>query len=214
MQRLIHQPRGKVRAAVISPTRELAEQTSVAFNDLGAYTGLRSTAIYGGVSMDRQLRALKMGVEIVVGCPGRLIDHLWGGTVDFSHLDVLVIDEADRMFDMGFLPGIRMVLECILERKQTLLFSATMPADIRRSGRRDPARPGHRPHRAPAAGGDGIARAVPGRGAPEGGSAEESAAHDRERLGARIHAHQVPRRGVWPSSCGGPVLPWPLSRAT
>jgi len=132
LQRLMHQPRGKVRAGVISPTRELAEQTSVAFNDLGAYTGLRSAAIYGGVSMDRQLRVLKAGVEIVVGCPGRLIDHLWGGTVDFSRLDVLVIDEADRMFDMGFLPGIRMVLECILERKQTLLFSATMPADIRR----------------------------------------------------------------------------------
>jgi len=132
LQRLLHQPRGKVRAAVISPTRELAEQTSVAFNDLGAYTGLRSTAIYGGIGMDRQLRALKAGVDIVVGCPGRLIDHLWGGTLDLSRLDVLVIDEADRMFDMGFLPSIRMVLECILERKQTLLFSATMPADIRR----------------------------------------------------------------------------------
>jgi len=132
MQRLMHQPRGKVRVAVLSPTRELAEQTSTAFNDLGAYTRLRSTAIYGGVSMDKQLQALHAGPEIVVGCPGRLVDHLWGGTIDFSYLDVLVIDEADRMFDMGFLPGIKMVLECILERKQTLLFSATMSPDIRR----------------------------------------------------------------------------------
>jgi ATP-dependent RNA helicase RhlE len=71
-------------------------------------------------------------VEIIVGCPGRLLDHLWKGSVDFTHLEVLVIDEADRMFDMGFLPSIRMILECILQSHQTLLFSATMPEDINR----------------------------------------------------------------------------------
>ncbi len=132
LQRLMNSPRGQIGAAVISPTRELAEQTNNTFNTLGAIADLRSTAIYGGVSMDQQLRELRHGVEIIVGCPGRLLDHLWKGSVDFTHLEVLVIDEADRMFDMGFLPSIRMVLECILQPHQTLLFSATMPEDINR----------------------------------------------------------------------------------
>ena len=131
LQHLLNSPRGQIGAAVISPTRELAEQTSETFNVLGSQTGLRSIAIYGGVSMDQQLKELRHGAEIVVGCPGRLLDHLWKGTVDFSHLEILVIDEADRMFDMGFLPGIRGILECILQPRQTLLFSATMPDDIR-----------------------------------------------------------------------------------
>jgi ATP-dependent RNA helicase RhlE len=117
---------------VISPTRELAEQTCRAFNDLGGRTGLQSLAIYGGVGMEPQLRGLRDGVEIVVGCPGRMLDHLWKGTLDFTSLEVLVIDEADRMFDMGFQPAIRDVLQCILQRRQTLLFSATMPPGIRR----------------------------------------------------------------------------------
>lgn len=132
LQHLMNSQRGQIRAAVISPTRELAEQTSKTFNTLGQIADLRSTAIYGGVSMDQQLRELRRGVEIIVGCPGRLLDHLWKGSVDFTHLEVLVIDEADRMFDMGFLPSIRMVLECILQQHQTLLFSATMPEDINR----------------------------------------------------------------------------------
>jgi len=132
LQRLLQGPRGRVRALIISPTRELAEQTCEAINDLGTQTGLRSISIYGGVNMDQQNRRLRNGVEIVVACPGRLLDHLWKGTVDLSHLEVLVIDEADRLFDMGFLPSIRGVLECILHRRQTLLFSATIPDDIRR----------------------------------------------------------------------------------
>jgi ATP-dependent RNA helicase RhlE len=132
LQRLMNNQRGQIGAAVISPTRELAEQTSKTFNTLGQIADLRSTAIYGGVSMDQQLRELRQGVEVVVGCPGRLLDHLWKGSVDFTHLEVLVIDEADRMFDMGFLPSIRMILECILQQHQTLLFSATMPEDINR----------------------------------------------------------------------------------
>jgi ATP-dependent RNA helicase RhlE len=82
--------------------------------------------------MEQQTRRLVKGVEIIAACPGRLLDHLWKGTVDLSHLEVLVIDEADRMFDMGFLPSIRSILQCILHRRQSLLFSATMPGDIRR----------------------------------------------------------------------------------
>ncbi|MFC2063082.1 DEAD/DEAH box helicase [Chloroflexota bacterium] len=131
LQRLLQGPRGRVRALIISPTRELAEQTREAICDLGRQTGLRGIAVYGGVNMEQQTRQLARGVEIVAACPGRLLDHIWKGSIDVQHLEVLVIDEADRMFDMGFLPSIKSILECILHRRQTLLFSATMPRDIR-----------------------------------------------------------------------------------
>ncbi len=131
LQRLIEGPRKRIRALIISPTRELTEQTCDASNALGRHTGLKSTAIYGGVSMYQQVNRLRNGVEIVAACPGRLLDHLYKGTIDLSHLDVLVLDEADRMFDMGFLPDIRNILRCILHHRQTLLFSATMPKDVR-----------------------------------------------------------------------------------
>lgn len=132
LQRLISSPRGGVRALIISPTRELTEQTCEASNELGKHTGLKSVAIYGGVSMNQQIQKLRNGVEIIAACPGRLLDHLYKGTIDLSQLEVLVLDEADRMFDMGFLPDIRSILQCILPRRQTLLFSATMPKDVRR----------------------------------------------------------------------------------
>jgi len=132
LERLLSGPQGCVRALIISPTRELAEQTCEVINNLGSRTGLQGIAVYGGVSMERQTRGLRSGAEIVTACPGRLLDHLWKGTISLSDLEVLVIDEADRMFDMGFLPDVRSVLRCILHRHQTLLFSATMPAAIRR----------------------------------------------------------------------------------
>jgi ATP-dependent RNA helicase RhlE len=132
LQRLLPGPRSRVRALIISPTRELAEQTSEMTNELGRQTGIRSMAVYGGVNMEQQTRRLSSGIEMVAGCPGRLLDHIWRGTIDLSHLEVLVIDEADRMFDMGFLPSVRGILECILHQRQTLLFSATMPGNIRR----------------------------------------------------------------------------------
>ncbi len=132
LQRLLNKPRGVVRALVVSPTRELAEQTCQTFNDLGRYAGIRCLPIYGGVGMAQQLSGLRKGVDVVVGCPGRLLDHLWKGTLDLTRIEVLVIDEADRMFDLGFLPGIRGILECILQPRQTLLFSATMPDEIRK----------------------------------------------------------------------------------
>jgi ATP-dependent RNA helicase RhlE len=113
LQRLLQGPRGQVRALIISPTRELAEQTCEAIGELGQQTGLRSLAIYGGISMEQQIRGLRHGVEIAVACPGRLLDHIWKGTIDLSHVEVLVIDEADRMFDMGFLPDIRSILKCL-----------------------------------------------------------------------------------------------------
>lgn len=132
LQRLMRSPRHRVGALILSPTRELAEQTCEAANELGKHTGLNAVAVYGGVSMERQILAVRGGAEIVVACPGRLLDHLWRGTIDLRYLEVLVIDEADRLFDMGFLPDVRNILRCIIQPRQTLLFSATMPPDIRR----------------------------------------------------------------------------------
>ena len=132
LHRLRQNPQGCVRVLIISPTRELAEQTCEVISDLGSEMGVRSVAIYGGMSMEQQSLAIRSGVEIVVACPGRLLDHLWKGTISLSSLEILVIDEADRMFDMGFLPDIRNILACIMNERQTLLFSATMPAGIRR----------------------------------------------------------------------------------
>jgi len=131
LERLRSGPRGCVRALVISPTRELAEQTCEVINGLGNRSELHSVTIYGGVSMDQQIRSLHANPDVMVACPGRLLDHLWKGTISLSGLEILVIDEADRMFDMGFLPDIRNILACIMNKRQTLLFSATMPENIR-----------------------------------------------------------------------------------
>ncbi len=132
LQRLRTGPRGNVRALVVSPTRELAEQTAEVFNKLGENIGLGVLTVYGGVNLQKQTRGFRRGTDIIVACPGRLLDHLWKGTITLTELEVLVIDEADRMFDMGFLPDIRNILECINHKHQTLLFSATMPDGIRR----------------------------------------------------------------------------------
>jgi ATP-dependent RNA helicase RhlE len=132
LNKLMSGPREIVRALIVSPTRELAEQTHQSFSELGKYTGLRSAAIYGGVEQCIQNGILKGCPEIIVACPGRLLDNLWQGTIDLSALEILVIDEADRMFDMGFQPDIHSILQCITNPRQTLLFSATMPEDIRK----------------------------------------------------------------------------------
>jgi ATP-dependent RNA helicase RhlE len=131
LQRLMQGPRGRVRALIVAPTRELAEQINDAIRDLGRETRLRSATVYGGVSIEPQIRRLRAGVEIVVACPGRLLDLLGRRAIDLSHVEVLVLDEADRMFDMGFLPDIRRILQQVPAERQTLLFSATMPDDIR-----------------------------------------------------------------------------------
>ena len=133
LQRLLRGPRGRLRALIISPTRELAEQIYDNVKTLSQHTGLRAMAIYGGVGMDPQKAKLRAGTDIVIACPGRLLDHVWQGTIDFNNVEILVIDEADRMFDMGFLPDIRKILRCLVkEDRQTLLFSATMPPDVRK----------------------------------------------------------------------------------
>lgn len=131
LHRLMSGGRGHVRALIVAPTRELAEQIHEAIDSLGQKTGLRSVTIYGGVGINQQVARLKKGVEIVVACPGRLLDHINKKTIDLSRLEVLVLDEADQMFDMGFLPDIRRLLKHLPRQRQTLLFSATMPKEIR-----------------------------------------------------------------------------------
>jgi ATP-dependent RNA helicase RhlE len=131
LQHLIKKPRRKLRALVLSPTRELAEQTHTVFGALGAQTRLRSLTIYGGVGASPQISGLRAGAEIVVACPGRLLDLMSQGFVDLAGIETLVIDEADMMFDMGFLPSIKRILAALPKNLQTLLFSATMPPEIR-----------------------------------------------------------------------------------
>ncbi len=132
LQRLMQGKRGCIRALIVAPTRELAEQIHTAIAALGRQTHIRSAAIYGGVNIKPQMQKLKNGVEVIVACPGRILDHIGQGSIDLSRLEVLVLDEADQMFDMGFLPDIRRILKQIPQNRQTLLFSATMPADIRK----------------------------------------------------------------------------------
>jgi len=122
----------KVRALIVVPTRELAEQIHQATISLGKHTRIRSVSIYGGVSKGPQLAELRRGAEIIIACPGRLLDHMNERDIDLSGVDVLVLDEADTMCDMGFLPDIRRILSHLPSKRQTLLFSATMPEDIRK----------------------------------------------------------------------------------
>ncbi len=132
LQRLVSRSKGKIRALILAPTRELAEQTREFIVALGCRTNLRSITVYGGVKQGPQEKKIKNGVDIVVACPGRLLDLVNQRVIDLSTVEVLVLDEADRMFDMGFLPDVRRIIKHIPKIRQTLLFSATMPDDIRK----------------------------------------------------------------------------------
>jgi len=132
LQRLTKGPQKRVRALVLAPTRELAEQTHQATQAFSKQLKVRSVAIYGGVGKGPQIDALRRGAEIVVACPGRLLDLLGEKQIDLSQVEVLVLDEADRMCDMGFLPDVRRIVKHLPTRRQTLFFSATMPADARK----------------------------------------------------------------------------------
>ncbi len=124
--------RGVPRALILAPTRELAEQTHQSIRQLGRHTGLRSLTVYGGVSRYAQVKALRRGVDVVVACPGRLLDLMDDRSIRLSAVEMVVLDEADRMCDMGFLPDIRRILRSLPRERQTLFFSATMPQAIRR----------------------------------------------------------------------------------
>ncbi|MEZ4387155.1 MAG: DEAD/DEAH box helicase [Candidatus Krumholzibacteriia bacterium] len=132
LHRLLDGPRRRARALVIAPTRELAEQIAVATRGFGKHTNLKTVTVYGGVGKRPQADKLRKGAEIVVACPGRLLDLHGDGDLDLSAIETVVLDEADRMFDMGFLPDIRRILGLLPARRQNLFFSATMPPDVRR----------------------------------------------------------------------------------
>ena len=131
LQRLTTGPLRQVRALIVAPTRELAEQIYESTVTLGKNTKVRSVSVYGGVGKKPQIDALRRGTEIVVACPGRLLDLASDRSIDLSHVEVLVLDEADRMCDMGFLPDIKRILKLLPTKRQTLFFSATMPKEIR-----------------------------------------------------------------------------------
>jgi len=130
LHRLMARPRGRTRALVITPTRELAAQIEQHLAELAVHTPLSGAAIFGGVAMGPQEHALRSGVDVVIATPGRLLDHFKHDYARLDALEILVLDEADRMLDMGFLPDIRKVLKHLPAKRQTMLFSATMPAPI------------------------------------------------------------------------------------
>ena len=123
-------PAAKSRVLVLAPTRELAVQIEDEIHGLSYHTTVTSAAIYGGVEMGAQERALRAGVDIIVATPGRLMDHMRQQNADLSGIDLLILDEADRMMDMGFWPDVRRIISAIPGKRQTLLFSATMPDDV------------------------------------------------------------------------------------
>jgi ATP-dependent RNA helicase RhlE len=129
-------PKRPVRALVLTPTRELCVQNDEAFTAYGKDLTLRVLAIYGGVPIDRQLKKLKDGVDIVIATPGRLLDHIGRHTIDLRNVDYFVLDEVDRMFDMGFIQDVRRIIAKIPEDRQTLLFSATLSSEVRRLAER------------------------------------------------------------------------------
>ena len=130
LHRLIERPRGATRALVLSPTRELAAQIHEHLQALAKHTPVKGAAVFGGVAMGPQEQAFRRGVDVIVATPGRLLDHLQHGYARLDQVEILVLDEADRMLDMGFLPDIRRVLKHVPQKRQTLFFSATIPAPI------------------------------------------------------------------------------------
>ena len=130
LNNLIGRPRGKTRALVLTPTRELAAQILENLNDLAVHTPITAAAVYGGVPLRPQEHAFRSGVDVMIATPGRLLDHLRYSYAKLDGLEHLVLDEADRMLDMGFLPDIRRVLRHVPARRQTLFFSATLPSAI------------------------------------------------------------------------------------
>ena len=130
LQHLAHGAPGRLRALVLTPTRELAAQIGENARTYSKYLRLRSTTVFGGVSLSPQTQRLRAGVDLLIATPGRLLDHVERGNVRFDDLTVLILDEADHMLDLGFLPDVRRLLRIMPAKRQTLMFSATMPAEI------------------------------------------------------------------------------------
>jgi len=123
--------RSHIRALILTPTRELAQQIDDAFVEYGRFMDVRTLSVYGGVPIDKQLRKLNSGVDIVIATPGRLLDHMSRKSINLAHVEFLVLDEVDRMFDMGFIDDVRKIIKAIPRSRQTLLFSATMSMQVR-----------------------------------------------------------------------------------
>jgi ATP-dependent RNA helicase RhlE len=145
LERLLIEPKklGRTRALIVTPTRELAEQINNAIRQLTSGMNIRSATVYGGVGMVPQERALRAGVEIIVACPGRLLDHIERGTAALQGVEMLVLDEADRLLDMGFLPAVKRILSHLPRERQTMLFSATFAPELQQlaaQALRNPAR--------------------------------------------------------------------------
>lgn len=134
LQSLLTTParRGHTRALIVTPTRELAEQINAAVRQLARFTKIKSATVYGGVGFAPQEHALRQGTDIIVACPGRLLDHVGRGNARLGQVEILVLDEADRMLDMGFLPPVRKIAELTSERRQTMMFSATFAEELNR----------------------------------------------------------------------------------
>ena len=143
IERLAAKPKGHPRGLILVPTRELAIQIQDTIDRLGRPMRIFATTIVGGADMPAQVRGLRQHPDLLVATPGRLLDHMWNGTVNLGLIEILVLDEADRMLDMGFAPQINQLLDALPEERQTLLFSATLPADLKRLAQANVKNPVH-----------------------------------------------------------------------
>jgi ATP-dependent RNA helicase RhlE len=160
LERLQGAPKGHPRALILAPTRELAIQIQTTIDKLAPGLHLAATTLVGGADMQAQVRGLRQRPDILVATPGRLLDHMWNGTVSLLGMTVLVLDEADRMLDMGFAPQINQILDAMPEERQTLLFSATMPTDLKRLAQASVKDPVHVMVAKSATTADGVSQAV------------------------------------------------------
>ncbi|SLM49462.1 ATP-dependent RNA helicase RhlE [Nitrospira japonica] len=160
IERLAADPKGHPRALILAPTRELAIQIQSTIDRLAKNLGVFATTLVGGADMQAQVRGLQQRPDILVATPGRLLDHMWNGTINLGLMEILVLDEADRMLDMGFAPQINQILDALPEDRQTLLFSATLPADLTRLVQANVKDPVHVTVTPPATTADGVTQAL------------------------------------------------------
>jgi len=160
LERLSGGPKGQPRALILAPTRELAIQIQATIDTLGRDLHVFATTVVGGADMQAQVRGLRQRPDIIVATPGRLLDHMWNGTISLLAMTILVLDEADRMLDMGFAPQINQILDAMPEERQTLLFSATMPTDLARLAQASVKDPVRVMVAKPATTADGVSQAV------------------------------------------------------